>query len=134
MVYISEEIIEMDIHSDVNDKKINNKIKTVNNALLTSFGILSIKYRASELELYFGDIQVPDEVKNKKISLREATKLFNNHPAKKVDLTIVHCKCQGKCYEDRRCVCFKNNKDCTSHCENHLTGKKCKCLNMGKHK
>ena len=124
----------MDIHSDVNDKKINNKIKTVNNALLTSFGILSIKYRASELELYFGDIQVPDEVKNKKISLREATKLFNNHPAKKIDLTKVHCKCQGKCYEDRRCVCFKNNKDCTSHCENHLTGKKCKCLNMGKHK
>ncbi len=73
--------------------------------------------------MYYGDSTIPEEVKNKKISLREATKIFNNHPAKKVDLSKIHCKCQGKCYEDRRCVCFINNKDCTSHCENHLSGK-----------
>ena len=102
--------------------------------LLTSFGILNVKYRASDLEIYYGDLQIPEEVKNKKISLREATKLFNNHPKKKVDLSKVHCKCSGKCYEDRRCVCFKNGKSCTSHCENHLSGKKCKCLNIDKAK
>jgi hypothetical protein len=101
--------------------------------ILISLGILSIKYRVSDLEMYYGDIMIPEEVKNKKISLREATKIFKYHPAKKVDLSKIHLKYQGKCYEDRRCVCFKNNKDCTSHCENHLSGKKCKCTNNGKH-
>ena len=87
--------------------------------LLTSFGILSIKYRASDLELYYGGI--PEEVKI-------------SHPTMKANLSKIHCECQGKCYKDRGCVCFKNNKDCYSHCENHLSGKKCNCTNMGKHK
>jgi hypothetical protein len=102
--------------------------------LLTSFGILNVKYRASDLEIYYGDIKIPEDVKNKKISLREATKLFNNHPKKNIDQSKIHCKCSGKCFQDRRCVCFKNGKTCSSHCENHLSGKKCKCLNIEKGK
>ena len=98
--------------------------------LLTTYGVLNIKYRASDLEYYYGDIKVPEEAKNKTISLREATKLFNNHPAKNVDLSKIHCKCKNKCFDDRRCVCFKNGEKCSSHCENHLSGKKCKCLNI----
>ena len=73
-------------------------------------------------------------MKNIKISLREATKSLKNHPKKKVDLAKINCKCSGKCFDDRRCVCFKNGKSCTSHLENHLSGKKCKCLNIEKAK
>ena len=100
--------------------------------LLTSFGVLNIKYRASDLEMYFGDIIIPDDVKGKKISLREATKLFNNHPSKQADITKSKCKCKGKCFNDKRCNCFMTGKKCTSHCENHLSGKHCKCLNLDK--
>ena len=99
--------------------------------LLTAYGVLEIKYRASDLELYYGDIDNLDEVK-KTNSLRGVTKLFNNHPVKVKDLSKIHCKCKGKCFEDNRC--YKNGKKCTSHCENHLSGKKGKCSNVEKEK
>lgn len=102
--------------------------------LLTAYGVLDVKYRASDLELYYGDIEISDEVKSKKVSLRSVSKLFNNHPIKQKDISKTHCKCKGKCFEDNRCVCFKNNKKCTSHCENHLSGKKGKCCNVEKEK
>jgi hypothetical protein len=48
---------------------------------------LEIKYRASDLELYYGDIDIPDEVKNKNNTLRAVTKLFNKHPVKQKDIS-----------------------------------------------
>jgi hypothetical protein len=51
--------------------------KDIFNELLTSYGVLEIKYRASDLELFYGDIDIPDEVKNKNITFRAVTKLFN---------------------------------------------------------
>ena len=64
--------------------------------LLTPFGVLNIKYRASDLEIYYVDIHISDDIKEKKISLREATKLFNNHPIKQADIAKAKCKCKGK--------------------------------------
>ena len=82
--------------------------------LVTHFGILNIKYRASDLEYYYGDINISDDAPKKKISLREATKFFNNHPKKKLDNLKTSCKCKGRCFEDKRCTCWTSSRKCTS--------------------
>ena len=42
-------------------------------------------WRSSKV-LYYGDIDIPDEVKNKKVTLRAVTKLFNKHPVKQKNI------------------------------------------------
>ena len=44
-----------------------------------------VYWRSSKV-LYYGDIDIPDEVKNKKVTLRAVTKLFNTHPVKQKNI------------------------------------------------
>ena len=103
--------------------------------LATTDGILNTQFRACDLDNYFGDINIDSQLLNdwkqnkKTISIREASRKFNNHKPKKVDLANIHCACSGKCFQDKRCKCFSNNQPCSSHCQNHVSGKKSKCLN-----
>jgi hypothetical protein len=65
-----------------------------------------------------------EQLLNCSISIQSSKKIFQK----------MHCKCKGKCFEDLRCICYKNNRKCTSHCENNITGKKGKCCNVEKEK
>ena len=91
--------------------------------IATSFGILDVKLRGGDLMPFHGSLVVKQD---KKISLREAHRLFCDRPKNRVDVSKIFCKCSGKCKPDKRCRCFANNISCTSHCGNH---EQKKCLN-----
>ena len=97
-------------------------------SITTEFGVLDTKYRAYELDKYHGLLNVDISKITKKITLREVCRKFNNREVK-VDKASIFCKCSGKCFNDKRCNCFKNKKICTSHCLNHVSGKNCVCTN-----
>ncbi|CAF0918787.1 unnamed protein product [Brachionus calyciflorus] len=91
--------------------------------ITTKYGILNICYRASDLEPYSGPLDFDYKTVNKKISLREASHLFNKV---RDDVIVVTCDCKGAC-SDNRCKCFKNEQKCSSHFHlKVITNKKCK--------
>jgi hypothetical protein len=97
-------------------------------SITTEFGILETKYRAYELEKYYGALNFDISKISQKITLREVCRKFNKRVVE-VDKASIHCKCSGRCFNDKRCNCFKNKKICTSHCLNHISGKNCVCTN-----
>ena len=90
----------------------------------TSFGILDVKLRGGDLMPFYGSLNVRTD---KKISIREAHRLFCERPKQLIDVSKIFCKCSGKCKPDKRCKCFANNIGCTSHCINH---QKKQCVNF----
>ncbi len=85
-------------------------------SIITVFGTLNDSYRACELEPYSGIISVVHEdLDIKKISLHEAANLQAARTGSLEEINAV-CNCTNKCYNDKRCSCFKIGKKCTSHC------------------
>jgi hypothetical protein len=78
-------------------------------AITTEYGVLETKYRAFDLEKYFGELNIDISKITKKITLREVCRQFNKRVVK-VDKASIFCKCSGKCFNDKRCNCFKNKK------------------------
>ena len=62
----------------------------------------------------------PDDIPNKSVSLREATKILPSGGQ-----GFFHCECKksGKRCENNRCKCFKNKRICNSRCHNTDTCK-----------
>ena len=85
--------------------------------VLTVYGVLADKYRASDLEPFSGIVGV--DIKNyessKEISLREAALLQGSNTGS-IEKANVTCNCIGVCFEDGRCKCWKLRTKCTSHC------------------
>ena len=88
----------------------------------TAFGILDTKLRGGDLMPYYGLVQVE---KNRKVSIREAHRLFCERPKNTINVSRISCKCSGKCLNDKRCKCFSNKLPCTSHCANHASKSCC---------
>ena len=122
--------------------KIVNVTKGVNKfyTVLTVWGILNGKYRATSLEPFSGiiDVVVEDEKGNSvyeknytSISLTEAAKLQN---ASTGSLEVVNkiCNCGTVCFKDGRCKCFNAKQLCTSHCHVKMKGKPICCKNHDK--
>jgi hypothetical protein len=97
--------------------------------LATVYGILDIKYSASDLELYHGVLVIDHaEVgKMNKISLHEAANLAAKRLIDAVANEII-CNCKGNCLNNR-CACRKAKQLCSSHCHLKGGGNKC-CENV----
>lgn len=113
-----------------------NKFHTI----LTVWGVLNAKYRATSLEPFSGLVEVVIEneegesvwEKNfKTISLSEAAKLQNASTGS-VETVNVICNCGTVCYDDGRCKCSKLKLLCTSHCHGKMKGKPLCCKNHDK--
>jgi len=110
-----------------------NKFHTI----LTVWGILNSKYRATSLEPFSGIVEVVFQDENgestwennyKSISLCEAAKLQNASTGS-VETVNVICNCGTVCYDDGRCKCSKLKLLCTSHCHGKMKGKVMCCVN-----
>ena len=92
--------------------------------ILTEYGILNDKYRASDLESFSGLVNVDlldyENGKYTQISLKSAAGVQNARTGS-TELVNTICNCQGLCKSDNRCKCFKIGKKFTSHC--HLKTK-----------
>jgi hypothetical protein len=108
--------------------------------ILTVWGVLNAKYRATSLEPFSGLVEVVTEneegesvwEKNyKTISLSEAAKLQNASTGS-VETVNVICNCGTVCYDDGRCKCSKLKLLCTSHCHGKMKGKPLCCKNHDK--
>ena len=111
--------------------------------LVCEHGILADCYRACDLDPYSGIVKVDLKKINemKKVSLRVAAaaarlaqrgeSASTEHAqadANRFKETNIVCHCNGPCFDNRRCNCFKSNKKCSSHC--HKKSKKNCCRNF----
>ena len=99
-------------------------VKWVESSLLIGCLLLAVCYdlRPEFLQEYrrcfslcSGKHLTPEDVPNKTLSLREATKVA---PGGGQGLFHCDCKKSGKQCTNRRCKCMKNNRICTSRCHN----------------
>ncbi len=89
--------------------------------LASLYGLLDVCFYAKDLESHVGVLpELTSEVinlwqqDNKKISLRQASAAASQHSVP-LELVTAKCNCNGEC-DSKRCVCFKAQKQCTSHC------------------
>ena len=92
--------------------------------IVTSYGILAVKYRAGDLEYYHGELNIDVSSITNTICVRKASQYAANRSQDLADI-VVTCKCAGKC-ADKRCKCLAKRQKCGSHC--HQEGSSC-CTN-----
>ncbi|CAF1068102.1 unnamed protein product [Brachionus calyciflorus] len=92
--------------------------------IVTQYGKIDVCFRACDLELYYGPLDIEIEKVSNKIALRTAAKKMNERNDDIRDIEIT-CECVGKC-SDKRCRCLKAGQTCNSHCHVKLVSKSCK--------